>query len=163
MNTFEWGLLIPLGGMVMTGWVFYAFVDAFRQWYKHRVMGQFQAKLLDRITTVNELGAFLNTEAGARFMESMTSEAAGPHVRILRATQSGVVLSVLGLALFIWNWSSPTISGDAANAFYAVATIVLALGIGFLLSATLSFRLSKQMGLLDADRRHAGDRPLPTV
>jgi hypothetical protein len=32
MERFDWGLLIPLGGMVMTGWVFYAFVDAFRQW-----------------------------------------------------------------------------------------------------------------------------------
>jgi predicted phage tail protein len=163
MERFDWGLLIPLGGMVMTGWVFYAFVDAFRQWYKQRVIGQFQAKLLDRITTINELGAFLNTEAGARFMESMTSEAAGPHMRILRATQSGVVLTVLGLALFIWNWLSPTTSGEAASAVYGMATIVLALGIGFLLSATLSYRLSKEMGLLDANHRHVSDQPLPTV
>lgn len=50
MEKFQWELLIPLGAMVMIAWVVYAIVDVFRQWYKHRVIGQFQAKLLDRIT-----------------------------------------------------------------------------------------------------------------
>jgi len=154
MEAFE-SLLISLGGMIMVAWVSYVMVDAFRQWYKHRVMGQLQTKLLDKITSVNELGAFLNTEAGAHFLKGMTTEPAGPQARILGATQSGIVLGVLGFALFVWNWFSPTVSGDAKRAVYAVATITLALGVGFLVAASTSYRLSKRMGLLNRADKHA--------
>ena len=163
MEAFQ-GLLISLGGMIMVGWVSYVTVDAFRQWYKHRVMGQLQTKLLDKITSVNELGAFLNTEAGARFLKGLTTEPAGPQTRILGATQSGIVLGVLGFALFIWNWFSPTISSDAKRAVYAVATITLALGVGSLVAAATSYRLSKRMGLLNTDdTRAVSDRSRSAV
>jgi hypothetical protein len=144
-------ILIPLGGMVMIAWIVYTVVTGIQGWYQRRVQAQFQSKMLDKIGSVSELGQFLNTEAGTRFLKGLTSDASGPHGRILRAVQSGLVLGVLGIGLFIYGWFSPTIPGEAKHATNAVATILLSLGVGFLVSALTSYRLSKQLGLLSSD------------
>jgi hypothetical protein len=95
----------------------------------------------------------LSTDAGSRFLKVLTSEAAGPQIRILRAVQSGTVLACIGVGLYLYGWFSPTVPGEAINAVNVIATILFALGVGLLLSAALSYRLSKQMGLLAASHR----------
>ena len=144
-------ILIPLGGMVMTAWIIYTVVTGIQGWYQRRVQAQFQSKMLDKIGSVAELAQFLNTDAGTRFLSGLAGEALGPHSRILRAVQSGLVLGALGVGLFIYGWFSPTIPGDATHAINAVATILLSLGIGFLIAAAVSYRLSNQMGLLSGN------------
>ena len=64
------GLLIPLGAFVMVSWIVYTIVNGLRMWHQQRMLGQFQTKLLERIGSVNELGAFLNTEAGVAFSQA---------------------------------------------------------------------------------------------
>src|SRR4051812_35363628 len=89
------GILIPLGAFTMICWIVYTVVNGARRWYRQRTVGQFQSKLLDRIGSVDELGAFLNTEAGGRFLRGLTTlneSEVGPQVRILRAVQTGAVL-----------------------------------------------------------------------
>jgi hypothetical protein len=144
----------------MVSWIVYTIVEGIRRWHLQRTLGQFQVKLLDKIGSVSELGAFLNTEAGARFLKGLTSEAAGPHVRILSAVQSGLVLAALGLGLCLYGWfgrppgAPGAISDDSANVLNAVATILFSLGVGFLASAYVSYRMSKRMGLLAEGNRH---------
>src|SRR6185369_14526553 len=126
----------------------------------------FQTKLLDRIGSVNELGAFLNTDAGASFLKGLTTvaeEGAGPQARILRAVQSGAVLATVGVGLYLYGWLTPTIPGDLTNGINAVATICLGVGVGFLAAAALSYRLSKQMGLLSADHHQRSEPRVPTL
>ena len=158
------GDLIPFGAFAMVSWIVYTIVNGLRRWHQQRVLNQFQTKLLDRIGSVSELGTFLNTEAGERFLKGLTtiSEAAvSPQARILRAVQSGAVLAVLGLSLYLYGWLTPTIRSEVTNGINAVATIFLGLGVGFLVSAALSYRLSKQMGLLSVDDgRHAPALPI---
>ena len=158
-------ILIPLGGMAMSAFVVYTTVEGLRRWHQQRVLNQFQTKLLDRIGSVSELGAFLNTEAGARFLKGLTtvSQPAGPQVRILRATQSGAVLATLGLGLYLYGWLTPTVRGEVTNGINAVATILFGIGAGFLISAALSYRLSKQMGLLSTDDQHRHEPVVPTL
>jgi hypothetical protein len=158
-------ILISWGAFLMVSWLVYTIVEAIRRWHLQRTLGQFQAKLLDRIGSVNDLAAFLNTEAGARFLKGLTTvnEAAGPHLRILRAVQSGAVLTTLGIGLYLYGWMTPTIPGGATNAINAVATILFGLGVGFLVSAALSYRLSERMGLLAGDERPRNEPSLPTL
>jgi hypothetical protein len=156
--------LIPFGAFAMVSWIFYLVVDGLRRWHQQRTLGQFQAKLLDKIGTVNELGEFLGTDAGGRFLKGMTSEAtSGPQARILRAVQSGVVLTALGIGLYAYGWFTPTIPHDAINAINAVATILFALGVGFLASAGLSYRLSRHMGLINGHEDRLTGRAVPTA
>ena len=159
------GLFVPLGAFVMVSWVVYTVVTGLRLWHQQRVLNQFQTRLLERIGSVNELGAFLNTEAGARFLKGLTTvnEAAGPHIRILRAAQSGAVLTMLGLGLFVYGWFTPTVPGEVTNTVNALATIFFGLGAGFLGAAALSYRLSKQMGLLATEEQAHRDPALPPV
>jgi len=158
-------ILIPLGGMVMSAFVVYTIVEGLRRWHQQRVLNQFQTKLLDRIGSVSELGAFLNTDAGTRFLKGLTtiSQTAAPQVRILRASQSGAVLATLGLGLYLYGWLTPTIRGEVTNGINAIATILFCIGVGFLASAALSYRLSKQMGLLSPDDQHRHEPAVPTL
>jgi len=147
-------ILIPLGGMVLSGWIIYTIIAGIQNWHQRRTQAIFQSKMLDKIGSVNDLGTFLNTDAGTRFLKSLTGEMASPQMRILRGAQSGVVLASLGLGLYIYGWFSPEVPAEVINTTNAIATILFALGVGFLIAAALSYRLSKQMGLL-ADN---GDR-----
>ena len=159
------GLLIPLGAFMMVSWIVYTIVNGLRMWHQQRMLNQFQTKLLERIGSVNELGAFLNTEAGSRFLKELTTvnEAAGPHVRILRAVQSGAVLGTLGAGLYLYGWMTPTVPGEVTNGINAVATILFGIGVGFLGSAVLSYRLSKQMGLISTNEQRRHEPAVPTA
>lgn len=154
------GILVPLGAFCMVSWIVYTIVTGLRRFHQQRVIGQFQAKLLDRIGSVNELGAFLNTEAGGRFLKGLstvTESGAAPQARILQAVQGGAVLATMGVGLYLYGWLTPQIPSDTTNAINLIATILFATGAGLLGSAAVSYRLSKQMGLLassDGQRRH---------
>ena len=160
------GLLIPLGAFTMISWIVYTVVNGLRMWYQQRMLNQFQTKLLERIGSVNELGAFLNTEAGTRFLKGLTTvtEAGSPpQARILRAVQSGAVLATVGIGLYLYGWMTPTVPGEVTNGINAVATILFGIGVGFLISAALSYRLSKEMGLLSTGDQPRHEPAVPTL
>jgi hypothetical protein len=113
-----------------------------------RVFAEFHGKLIERIGSARELGEFLTTDAGARFLDSLAMERSTPQARILRAMQSGLVLLCLGLGLFTFLWWSPTLPAPVWDTVMLLATIVSALGIGFILSAGASYVLSQRMGIL---------------
>jgi hypothetical protein len=152
-------------GRVLDGELVYSVASLIRRWHQQRTLQQFQAKLLDRIGSVSELGAFLNTESGSRFLKQLTTvnEAGGPHIRILRAVESGAVLATLGIGLYLYGWMTPTIPGEVTNGINALATIFFGIGAGFLGSAALSYRLSKQMGLLSSDEQPRNEPAAPTI
>ena len=55
-------ILIPLGGMLLSGWIIYTIIAGIQNWHQRRTQAIFQSKMLDKIGSVNELGTFLNTE-----------------------------------------------------------------------------------------------------
>jgi hypothetical protein len=74
------------------------------------------------------------------------------HERILRAVQTGIVLVVLGAALFVFvKWV--TLEYPIPENLGFLATVSTAIGVGLLLSSFVSYRLSRKMGLLD-DQGH---------
>ena len=158
-------VLVPLGAFAMVSWIIYTIVNAIRGSHQQRMLNQFQTKLLDRIGSVGEFSAFLNTEAGTRFLKGLTTVSdvgGGPHARILSAVQSGAVLATLGGGLYLYGWLTPAVAGEIVNVINGVATIVFAIGLGLLASAALSYRLSKRMGLLVIGRERDEER-VPTL
>jgi FtsH-binding integral membrane protein len=67
----------------------------------------------------------------------------------MRAVQAGIILTVVGLALF---FASRHVAVEIEGGYVVFATVVTALGIGFLLSSIASFVLARTLGVA---------RPLP--
>ena len=137
----------------MTGYVVWVTVTAWQRRQRLRMITEFNARLLDRLGSVKDFSEFLQTTAGARFLQDLASEPApvgGPRERILRAAQVGTVLACLGVGLlvvsFFW---SPLAPQEGQNVFATLGAIALSLGIGFAVSAVASYRLAGTLGLLN--------------
>lgn len=114
-------------------------------------VAELHAKLLDRFSASQELIAFLEGEAGRQYFESLAFDLKDSVSRILKGIQLGVVLVSLGVALLLVR--SALDDADARKALLIIGTPVTALGIGFLISAAISYHLSKAWGLLQKDRQ----------
>ncbi len=112
-----------------------------------RTQSQMQADMVDRLGASKELMSFLQTEAGQKLFTAspQVEPRRNPSNRILAAVQAGIVLLALGLAMFGLSAAIPL----ARETFLAFGSIIGAIGLGLLLSALISFRLSKSMGLID--------------
>ncbi len=128
---------------VMFGWIAYVQADGRRRRERLRLMTEFQGKLLDKLGSAQDLGVFLDSKGGTRFLDALTADRGGAHERVLRAVQTGVVLSCLGPGLL---GLSRAFTGEEARAFFtATGVIALSLGGGFLLSSWLAARLTRTL------------------
>jgi hypothetical protein len=134
------------------GYIVWVTVNAWQRRQRLKLVTEFNSRLLDRLGSVKDFTEFLHTPAGARFMQDLSSEpvTTGPRERILRASQTGVVLIFLGIGLllvsFFW---SPFAPETGQNAFAVIGMIALSLGVGFTVSAVASYRLAGVLGLLE--------------
>jgi hypothetical protein len=137
-------LMATFGSVV---WIIFATI---RRYKTAKLQAGVQTKLLEKFGSGQELLAYIQSDAGKRFTESLTMEQRTPYGRILGATQAGVILILLGLALLFLR--GRVSGGD--EGFLVSGTIILSLGVGFGLSAALSFFLSKSLGLLGESTAH---------
>ena len=121
-----------------------------RSLQNREVAAGLQTKLLEKFGSGQELLAYVQSDAGKQLMESLTMEQRTPHGRILGAAQVSVILVLLALALLFLRGR---VSGGEEG-FLVSGTIALSLGVGFGLSAALSYFLSKSFGLLNDTASH---------
>ena len=152
--------------LVVTGvlaWLIRTLLD-YRRWLRvSRVQTEVHTKLLDRFASNQDLLAYIQTPAGKRFLESspipLDADArpamAAPISRILWSIQIGVVLAAgsCGL-LFVGQRQSPDYIGEP---LFAIGSIGIALGAGFVISAVISYLLSSRLGLLRALQSSSSD------
>jgi len=131
------------------GFIVWVIVDGFRRRQQTRVFTEIHSKLLDRIGTAKEFGEFFGSDAGQQFLNSLSSSEAGaPQIRILRSMQTGLVLVLLGIALFLLV-TVRSFSIEAVDGFVVIATAATAIGTALLISTAVSYVLSKRMGLIE--------------
>jgi hypothetical protein len=143
--------------LVVTGvliWLVKTLLD-YRRWLRiSRVQTEVHTKLLDRFASSEELLTYIQTPAGRKFLESspipLDAESkpsvSAPLGRILWSVQIGVVLASGGLGLiYVGNRH---VTPYAAEPLLAIGALAIALGIGFVLSAIISYLLSSRLGLL---------------
>jgi len=146
----------------MVGYICWLWASAAQRRQRTRLLTEFNGKLLDRLGSVNDFSQFLQTDAGARFMRDLASEpvaASGPQERILRAAQIGAVLICLGiglLALGLFN----AIPGHGDEGLTAIGVIALSVGVGFVISSAVSYRLAGVLGLL---RKNSDTGAIPST
>ena len=135
-------------------WVVKA-VISHRRWIKaSQVQADVHSKLMDRMTTNEELLAYIQSPAGRRFLEAapIRPEADAPSANapvgpIIWSMMAGIVLATVGAGFRV---AAGTIADDVQRAFTVVGIILLALGIGFLLASVMAFMVSSRLGLFPA-------------
>ena len=148
------GFAMAIGLLV---WLIRTLVD-YRRWSRlAKVQTEVHTKLLDRISANDELLAYVQSPAGSKFLESSPirldsspRSMGAPMGRILWALQGGVVLIAGGVGLRIVSGSS-NMSG--AQALGALGVIGIALGVGFAISAIISYVISLRLGLIETARQ----------
>jgi len=158
-NTFS--DLFAFAGFVLfaftLSWIIKYIVDH-RRWLRTtRTQSEVHAKLLERMTSSEDLRAYMDSEAGQRFLqasplalESANQQSVGaPFSRILWSAQVGVVMVALGVGfLFVKRGLEPEVQQLVGS----WGTLAIALGVGFAISAAASYVISSKLGLLDQKR-----------
>jgi len=135
-------------------WLVRTLVD-YKRWSRlAKVQTDAHTKLLDRFTANEDLLAYIQSPAGAKFLESspISLDAAprgvgAPLGRILWSVQGGVVLMAGGLGLHIVG--GRVADAPASQSLHALGIIGIALGVGFVISAIISFVISQRLGLIE--------------
>ena len=126
-----------------------------RRWRRQiQVQTDVHTKLLDRMTNNQELLAYIETTAGRRFLEAPIPLVAAqgmaaslaPVARILWSVQIGVVVVAAGVGFWVARASVDDV--DLASVFQVMGSLAISVGVGFVVSAILSWALSQRMGLL---------------
>jgi hypothetical protein len=128
----------------LLGFVTWITLSTIRRYKTAKAAGRSADQTTRKFGSGQELLAYVQSDAGKQFLDSLTMEQGTPYGRILGATQVGIILVLLGLVLLF-------LRGRVAGAeegFLVSGTLALSLGIGFGLSAALSYFLSKSFGLL---------------
>jgi hypothetical protein len=122
-----------------------------------RAQAEAQARLLDKLGSSQELAAFLQTDVGRKLLESgpPPEPRRDPVRRIFADVQAGMMLFLLGVAFYIASVAHSPFHG-ARVAFLTGAVVFGALGAGLLVSAVVTYVLSKQWGLLPGQEGGAG-------
>lgn len=142
------------GGMAIGMVVFLirTLVD-YKRWSRlAKVQTEAHTKLLDRFTASEDLLAYIKSPAGAKFLESAPipldagpRSVGAPMGRILWSVQGGVVMIAggVGLEFIAGRWP------DTAQPLGALGALAIALGLGFVASAAISFLISRRLGLIE--------------
>jgi hypothetical protein len=145
--------------VIVVGWLAKALIDH-RRWLRlSKVQTEVHSKLLDRFTSNDELLAYIQTPVGRRFLESAPIPMdAGPRSfsapvgRILWSIQAGLVIGLAGLGLLYVSARMAAQNGefaDIAQVPFVIGILALAIGVGFVLSAGVSYMLSHRLGLFE--------------
>ncbi|HEY8551166.1 MAG TPA: hypothetical protein VIL35_14510 [Vicinamibacterales bacterium] len=138
-------IMLGLGAFTLIGWTVSTIVENLRHKRMLTTVAGFHQKLIDRMDNAKEFSEFLSSEAGRRFLETLTIQRSHPGERILRSVQTGLVLSALGVGLIL---VEAVTEWDVEGGLRGIGMLFLAGGVGFLLSSAASWVLSKRMGLL---------------
>jgi hypothetical protein len=147
------------GGTVLIGvlsvfvWLIKTIVDH-RRWLRtSKVQVEMHGKLLDRLTTNEDLLAYAQSPAGSRFLESAPialdaeTRASAPVSRIIWSMQAGIVLMALGGGLLFVQKDA---IDEVRQALSVIQAIVGSVGVGLIVSAVAAYVVSGRLGILPA-------------
>jgi hypothetical protein len=147
------GLAISwVGFLFVVVWLVRLFAENRRWGQAFKQQNDIHARLIDKFSTSQELAAYMETEAGKRFLEAaplpiggtMGSQMPNAIARVLTPLQIGIVLASLGAGLLALRHAGP----DTYEPMLILGMIVLMPGIGFILSAAAMWVLAHRLGLL---------------
>jgi small-conductance mechanosensitive channel len=146
------GIFVFLTVTLTLAWLVKTLIQQ-RRWNRQsHVQTEVHSKLMERLTTGEEMIAYAQSPAGKRFLEGgpIALDAAAqpvsvPISRFLWSMQAGLVLSAAGFGMEIVSGQMPI---DVTPVASGLGILILSIGIGFVVSAIVSFVLSRKLGLV---------------
>ena len=138
-----------LGALI---WLIRQFIEN-RRWGRiFKLQSDVHGRLIEKFNSSQELAAYMGTEAGKRFLEAapipidFEQQQRMPNAvaRVLTPLQIGVVLTLLGTGLFALRGISPEMNIP----MLIFGTVVLMPGLGFIISAGITWVLAGRLGLM---------------
>ncbi len=151
-----WSDLVPLiafaCGLVAIILLARMFIEN-RRWSRiFKMQSEVHGRLIERFTSNQELAAYMGTDAGRKYLEAapipvefeQRQRVPGAIARILTPLQTGIVMVLLGIGLLQLRHAEP----DLNTPMLVFGTVVLMPGIGFIISAGVSWFLAARLGLM---------------
>jgi hypothetical protein len=111
---------------------------------RSRAQFDLQRRMLEKFGSASEFVVFLDSDSGRKFLETVSSETQTQASRIFGSIQKGAIFTLIGVVGFGVVAYDP---GDLVP-LAVPSGISLAVGLGYLISAFATYKLSKQWGLL---------------
>jgi hypothetical protein len=133
-------------------WLIRQFLEN-RRWSRvFKQQSDVHTRLIEKFGTTQELASYMETEAGKRFLEAapipmaLEQDQRMPNAvaRVLNPLQIGVVLVLLGVGFFLLR----NVNMEMRIPMLVLGTIALMPGIGFILSAGITWVLAGRLGLI---------------
>ena len=144
-----------LGFLGAVTWLLQMFM-ANRRWQRvFKTQMDVHSKLIERFGTSQELVQYMESEAGKRFLEAapipvnFEGDQKVPNIigRVLMPLQIGAVMTLLGAGLLAARHSS---TRGMESLLLLVGIVILMPGLGFILSAVITWVLAGRLGLMPA-------------
>src|SRR5512146_645995 len=133
-------------------WLIRQFLEN-RRWSRiFKLQSDVHARIIEKFSASQELAAYMETEAGRRFLEAapipigFEQDQRMPNAvaRVLTPLQVGIVMVLLGIGFLLLRRVSP----DLNIPMLVLGTVALMPGIGFILSAGITWVLAGRLGLI---------------
>lgn len=145
VNALVFGVVI----IFCISWIVVTAVNALKQRANTRTRADIYNRLIDKFAAAPEFIAFLQSDAGLKFIEENTGQTIVPLGKILTSTQVGIILALLGAGLLVTgNIFGESLGGDLYIALTVGGVGGLTIGIGLLVSVLVSYRLCQAWGIL---------------
>ena len=167
-NAVEFAGVLLIIMTITTGIIFLVrtVVEHWRWQRAMKAQNDLNTKLIDRFASSEDLLAYLQSPQGKALTEGPVMPQAAPRAmsaplgRIFWSMQSGIVLGALGGGLIVV--SSTAGEPELVTFLNGVGIVVLMIGLGFAVSAVVSYVLSQRLGLVQSlTRRYSGDTLTP--
>lgn len=142
------GALGGIAFMAILAWIIRIFQTNKRILKLASMQVEMQTRLIDKFDNAEDLRTYLDSEGGKQLLKATPVEKASPYGRILGSIQAGVILTLGGLAVFLIRNHVPGDSGEDFAMMF-LGALGIAIGLGFLISATAAFWLSRSWGLIN--------------
>lgn len=144
-------LLAFAGGLIALAWIVRLVIEN-RRWSRtFKLQSEVHGRIIDKFASTQELGGYMETEAGKRFLEAApiplrTEQEQMPNAvaRVLTPLQIGVVMVLLGIGFLLLR----NVRADYHTPMLALGVVTLMPGIGFILSSGITWALAGRLGLM---------------
>ncbi|MGA2534696.1 MAG: hypothetical protein ABSF53_01685 [Terracidiphilus sp.] len=133
-------------------WLIRQFLEN-RRWGRiFKLQSEVHGRLIDKFSSSQELAAYMTTEAGKRFLEAAPipvefepqQRVPNAIARVLTPLQIGIVLVLLGAGFFLLR----NVRVEMYEPMLVMGTIALMPGLGFIISAGITWFLAARLGLI---------------